>query len=346
MSSSYKEPSDVLKRLLLPPKNPSLTLSSNYQWLIFTQEPPLPSISLLAKPEEKLAGIRFDPELLTPSRMDYATSLVLQHMQSGERQEIPLPGNSEGVRYIRFHPVKSLFVFVSKVRGEARLELYQCQLHKSANSNEEDDDESKQVWTMTNIPLHNHKLNFVQGCAYQFSNDGSKLFLKVVPSNTPENPPVEPVSTGPAIQAVEKGARKAPGRTYQDLLKNEFDELKLRYYCTTEVLCLNMESCDNEDSSSGGGELTMIPQSMGGHLIQSLSSSPCGRYLLAQLTTKFSYSVPISRFGRDVVLWDLKTGEQLMVESIPVNDEIPLSFDACSRHARLIMNYMTINQQQ
>ena len=259
-------------------------------------------------------------------------------MKSGERQEIPLPRNSEGVRYIRFHPVKSLFVFVSKVRGEARLELFQCQLLTgSANSSDgtaaaasatatSSEDESKQVWTMTNIPLNHHKLNFVQGCAYQFSSDGTKLLLKVVPSSTPDEPPIEPVSTGPAIQAVEKGARKAPGRTYQDLLKNEYDELKLRYYCTTEVLCLDM----NENN----GELTMIPQSKGGHLIQSLSSSPCGRYLLAQLTTKFSYSVPISRFGRDVVLWDLKTDEELMVESIPVNDEIPLSFDACSRHAR------------
>eukprot|EP00986_Skeletonema_menzelii_P003980 scaffold1305_cov144-Skeletonema_menzelii.AAC.7 len=329
MSSSYKEPSDVLKRLLLPPKNPSLALSSDYQWLIFTQEPPLPSIELLAKPEEKLAGIRFDPQLLTPSRLDFASTLVLQHMKTGEKQELTLPENSEGIRYIKFHPVKSVFVFASKVKNEARLELYQCQLVGTASSGD-DKDESKQTWTMTKLPLHHHyKMNFIQGCAYQFSSDGSKLFIKVVPSSTTSTPPSEPISTGPAIQQVNKGARKAPGRTYQDLLKNEYDEAKLRYYLTTEVLCIDMTKEDKE-----AAEPTLVPQSKGGHLIQSLTSSPCGRYLMAQLTTQFSYSVPISRFGRDVLLWDLTNDQELKVASIPVNDEIPLSFDACSRHPR------------
>ncbi|EJK68694.1 hypothetical protein THAOC_10103, partial [Thalassiosira oceanica] len=59
MSAGYKEPSPVLKRLFLLPKDPSLTLSSNYEWLVVTQEPPLPGIALLSRPEEKLAGIRF-----------------------------------------------------------------------------------------------------------------------------------------------------------------------------------------------------------------------------------------------------------------------------------------------
>jgi len=240
-------------------------------------------------------------------------------MKTGEKHEVPLPEDSEGIRYIRFNPVQSEFVFASKVKNEARLELYRCQFIDSASA-----------WTATKIPLQ-YKMNFIQGCAYQFSSDGSKLFLKVVPTAiSTTTPPEEPISTGPAIQQVEKGARKAPGRTYQDLLKNEFDEAKLRYYCTTEVLCIDMTT------TAASKEATLIAQSKGGHLIQSLSSSPCGRYLLAQVTTKFSYSVPISRFGRDVFLWDLtkNNDQELLVASIPVNDEIPLSFDACSRHPR------------
>lgn len=229
-----------------------------------------------------------------------------------------LPDNSEGIRYVKFNPVKSMFVFASKVKNEARLELYQCQL-----------DKQQTTWIMKKLPLQDHhKMNFIQGCAYQFSSDGSKLFIKVVPSSSSTTPPIEPISTGPAIQQVHKGARKAPGRTYQDLLKNEYDEAKLRYYLTTELLCIDILMTDEEPQP------TLVPQSMGGHLIQSLTSSPCGRYLMAQLTTKFSYSVPISRFGRDILLWDLTNGKELKVASIPVNDEIPLSFDACSRHPR------------
>jgi hypothetical protein len=211
------------------------------RWIVITQEPPLPSIELLAKPEEKLAGIRFDPALLAPSRLDYATSIVLQHVTTGTKQVVELPNNSEGIRYIRFHPTKSYFVFVSKVRNESVLELYKCAL----DSGEETDacggsnDGGGGIWTLQKLSLvlrsdeenkannddddhhqHHHqqprRMNFVYGCAYQFLGDGSdRLLVKVVPQNWPIVPPEEPVSTGPAIQVVNKDARKAPGRTYQ-----------------------------------------------------------------------------------------------------------------------------------
>eukprot|EP00579_Thalassiosira_antarctica_P008587 CAMPEP_0201882314 /NCGR_PEP_ID=MMETSP0902-20130614/13600_1 /ASSEMBLY_ACC=CAM_ASM_000551 /TAXON_ID=420261 /ORGANISM="Thalassiosira antarctica, Strain CCMP982" /LENGTH=818 /DNA_ID=CAMNT_0048410771 /DNA_START=53 /DNA_END=2509 /DNA_ORIENTATION=+ len=310
MTSSYKEPSEVLKRLFLPPKDPSLTLSSDYQWLVITQEPPLPSIELLAKPEEKLAGIRFDPALFTPSRLDYAASLVMQHMATGEKQTIELPEKSEGIRYIRFHPSKPYFVFSSKVKNELLLDLYKCELIDGQ-------------WIIQKIPLGQQRMNFVYG-AYQFTSNGEKLLVKVIPENWPAQPPKEPVSTGPAIQMVVKDARKAPGRTYQDLLKNEYDEAKLKYFLTTELLCIDTASLD----------VKLIKQSKGGCLIRSLQSSPCGGFVLAQITTKFSYSVPMSKFGKDVQIWGLDSDSIVEVASLPVDDEIPLSYDACSRHPR------------
>lgn len=331
MASTYKEPTAVLKRLFLPPKDPSLTLSSDYQWLVITQEPPLPTIEQLAKPEEKLAGIRFDPALFTPSRLDYATSLVLQHMATGEQQSIELPSNSEGIRYIRFHPSKPYFVFTCKVKDETLLELYKCELTI-------DDRNGKQKqWVVEKVSLEDERrMNFVYGCAYQFTSDGEKLLVKVIPENWPVEPPKEPVSTGPAIQMVAKDARKAPGRTYQDLLKNEYDEAKLKHFLSTELLCITTSTLD----------VKLIQQSKGGCLIRSLQSSPCGKFVLVQLTTEFSYSVPMSRFGKDVQIWSLEeeksssSGDQkevaavVEVASLPVDDEIPLSYDACSRHPR------------
>jgi hypothetical protein len=114
----------------------------------------------------------------------------------------------------------------------------------------------------------------------------------------------------------------------QDLLKNEYDEAKLKHFFTTELLCINTISSD----------VQLVKQSTGGCLLQSLQSSPCGRFLLAQLTTQFSYSVPMKRFGKDVQVWDLESkddsGGVIDVVSLPVDDEIPLNYDACSRHPR------------
>lgn len=303
--SSYREPSDVLKRLFLPPKDPSLLLSSDYEWLVVTQEPPLPPIDLLARHEEKLAGVRFDPSLLAPSRLDYATSLAVQRISTGERQDVELPDNSEGIRYVRFHPARPYFVFASKVRDEPRFELCACELGADGK------------WSVRKLSLGEEErdgkrrtMNFVFGCAYQFVGDTSDdLLVKVVPEAWPERPPQEPVSTGPAIQEVTRGARKAPGRTYQDLLKNEYDAAKLRHFLTVEVLIVNASSASSSSQSSSSpssGPPRLLPQSAGGRLVRDLQSSPCGRFVLAQVTTDFSYSVPIGRFGRDVEIWDLE----------------------------------------
>jgi len=323
MSSGYQEPSDLFKRLFLPPKNPSLTLSSNQEWMVICQEPPLPSIELLARSEEKLAGLRFDPQLWTPSRMDFATSLVLQHLESGKQQTMALPANSEGIRYIRFHPEHPLFVFASKVKGQPMLELYKCQMKESTNE-----------WSIYPIPLQaeTKRMNFIYGCSYQFTSDGASLLVKVLPKDWPKDPPVKPTSTGPAIQMVAKNARKAPSRTYQDLLKNPHDEAKFQYYFTTQLLCIdNITSLDATVPPTA----RLLPQcGEKGCIFRSIQSSPCGRFLLVQLTTDLSYSVPLSRFGKKIELWDLQSSQKVTVQSLPVDDEIPLSYDACSRHPR------------
>mmetsp|Transcript_8184 Transcript_8184/g.19739 ORF Transcript_8184/g.19739 Transcript_8184/m.19739 type:complete len:860 (+) Transcript_8184:126-2705(+) len=318
MSSGYQEPSDLFKRLFLPPKNPSLTLSSDQQWMVISQEPPLPSIELLARPEEKLAGIRFDPQLWTPSRMDFATTLVLQHLESGKQQSMELPTNSEGIRYLRFHPKLPLFVFASKIKGEPILELYKCQMSESDNQ-----------WTIHPIPLpeETKRMNFIYGCSYQFTSDGASLLVKVVPKDCPKDPPVKPTSTGPAIQVVAKNARKAPGRTYQDLLKNPHDEAKFHYYFTTQLLCIDGIVTDSPKTR-------VVPQCAEGCIFQSIQSSPCGRFLLVQRTADLSYSVPLRRFGKSIELWDLQSSQKTVVQKVPVDDEIPLSYDACSRHPR------------
>ena len=147
--------------------------------------------------------------------MDYATSLAVQRVSTGQCQCIDLPSNSEGIRYVKFHPTRPYFVFASKVVNENRFELYKCK---------RENDGGDSAWSIREITLgggmcgtsSTRRMNFINGCAYQFvGDDTDDLLVRVVPEDWPSSMPSEPVSTGPAIQAVEKGARKAPGRTYQ-----------------------------------------------------------------------------------------------------------------------------------
>ena len=134
---------------------------------------------------------------------------------------------------------------------------------------------------------------------------------------------------------------RPPPKYTQDLLKNEYDAAKLRHFLTVEVLIVNASSASSSSQSSSSpssGPPRLLPQSAGGRLVRDLQSSPCGRFVLAQVTTDFSYSVPIGRFGRDVEIWSLPSSSSspsvVAVASVPVDDEIPLSYDACSRHPR------------
>jgi hypothetical protein len=277
-----------------------------------------------------LAGLRFDPALLVPSAVvDWATELTIRELASSQEWKVNLPAHCEGIRYVRFHPTKDLFVFTAKVKDEQRLELYKCSL-----------DEDQQQWVVQHISLK-RQMNFITGSAYQFNGD--ELLILTVPINHPE-PPVEPVTTGPAIQVVEKNARKAPGRTYQDLLKNDYDEAKLRHYLSVELVSVNV--------SDMPFVVKMIPQSSGGAIIPSTSSklipqnpsrpilynikpSPSKRFLLVSSLTTFSFSVPLSKFGKEVEIWDLQSESVIPVTSLPVDDEVPLSYDACSGHPRM-----------
>lgn len=105
-----------------------------------------------------------------------------------------LPEGCEGIRYVRFHPTRDLFVFTAKIRNEQRLELYKCLLDERGE------------WIVQHIPL-GRRMNFATGGAYQFNGD--ELLVSTVPINHPD-PPQEPVTTGPAIQIVEKMRARLP----------------------------------------------------------------------------------------------------------------------------------------
>ena len=66
------------------------------------------------------------------------------------------------------------------------------------NSNLNNDNDSKQQMSNNSnhhwmvhpvLALEGKRLNFVNGCAYQFTSDGKSLLCKVVPENHPSDPP-------------------------------------------------------------------------------------------------------------------------------------------------------------
>jgi dipeptidyl aminopeptidase/acylaminoacyl peptidase len=121
------------------------------------------------------------------------------------------------------------------------------------------------------------------------------------------------VPDGPIIQ--ENIGKKAPAPTFQDLLKNEYDQDLFDYYASSQVCTVDLD----------GTVTPLLPAA----LYRSLNPSPDGRYILAQsMHRPFSYLVPYYRFPTKVEIFD-RTGKTIKsLADLPLAEEVPIGNDA------------------
>lgn len=116
-------------------------------------------------------------------------------------------------------------------------------------------------------------------------------------------------SLSPSIQST--GKKAAAGRTWQDLLKSAKDAKLFKYLATVQMAIVNIDT----------GKLRLIHEP---GLFHSQSFSEDGKWLLVkQVLEPFSYSVPVTRFARNVLVINMTTGEKLILQSQPTADAIP-----------------------
>jgi dipeptidyl aminopeptidase/acylaminoacyl peptidase len=99
--------------------------------------------------------------------------------------------------------------------------------------------------------------------------------------------------------------------TFQDLLKNEHDELLFEYYATSQLVVANANTGKVQNLGNPG-------------LYTVVDWSPDENYVLVtQLRKPFSYRVMFSNFSRKTEIWD-RTGKAVRtIAEFPVTDEIP-----------------------
>nr|MCU0383988.1 prolyl oligopeptidase family serine peptidase [Cyclobacteriaceae bacterium] len=121
------------------------------------------------------------------------------------------------------------------------------------------------------------------------------------------------VPNGPVIE--ENLGRKAPSRTFQDLLKNPYDEQMFEYYTTTQLAVKTI----------GGGENIITTSS----IYTSASTSPDGNHILVrELHKPFSYLVPFNRFPQYVKVIQSDGTLVKQLADLPLQDNIPNGFNA------------------
>lgn len=294
-------PKEILELIDIKP-TPAVRIDQNNQYLIMLDRLPFKTLEELAEDEVKLAGLRINPQLNCPGRQGYFYGISIKEIATGK--EIVVKGLPQNVRLneLSFSPDGQYLTFL--VAKQDRMTIWILEL-KSGTARE----------------LSDSKINGVLGDSYIWDKDSRSLLIKRIPGNRTELPTVRPLPEGPSVQ--EATGNKAPVRTYQDLLRNPYDEQRFEHYSSAEIARVTLD-----------GHLTVILPTA---LWRSIDLSPDGEYLLAQkITRPYSYIVPVSRFASD---FNIYNREGTLVNEFyhkPLIEQLPTGFDAVATGKRAI----------
>lgn len=288
----YRMPPVEIADLVDAPGTPLIRLNPSREWMLVIERPGLPDLEEMAEPELRLAGVRLNPANFGPSRSWTYREMWFRRLEDGlERPVTGLPGDAR-ISHAGWSPDGGRIAFM--VTRPERLELWVASLS---------DGRAKRL---TDRPL-----NAVLADPFTWAPDGMSILAFTVPDGYGPEPEAPRLPDGPVIQ--ENLGRRAPARTYQDLLTNAHDADLFEYYTTSRLLRIGL---DGRTSALG------VPA-----MYSSADPSPDGRFVMVEMIRRpFSYALPVSRFPLRTEVLDAKGEAVHLVADLPLADEIPVAF--------------------
>ncbi len=289
----FQKPDPVIRELADAPRPPQGMVEPHGRILLLLQYEPFLQLEDLAQPELRLAGLRLNPRTHNRSRSRYYTGLTLQDLSTGRK--IDIRGLPERLRLEDpgFSPDGQRLAFLEP--EESGLKLWVVDI-------------PGQTARCLTAPV----LSAVLRRPYVWAADSRSLFLRIRPTaGTYASGPSLP--EGPAIQ--ESAGVRAPGRTYQDLLRNPDDEARFAFYATHRVGKIDSEGRISEVLPPG--------------IYSDILPSPDGRFLLVtEIRRPFSYQFPLERFPYRTRILDSRGESVALLVEKPLQDRIPIDSDA------------------
>ena len=288
----YKMPPKSIADLVDAPWTPRVSISPDQEWMLLMRYPGLPSIEEVSQPELRLAGLRINPRTNGPSRGWYLTELAFKKISDGTEYEITgLPAKPH-ITNITWSPNGAWVAFINTDNNGLKLWVISLK-----------DRTARQVSDL--------KLNGARSAPFSWLSDNKTFVAKAIPKGRGEAPAKPTVPDGPIVQ--ENLGRKAPARTYQDLLQSIHDESVFEYYMTSQIVRIMLDG-------------TSTPLNETGMYLAALPS-PDGKYILAeQIHPPYSYTVPLYRFPLKSDVWNLNGDLIHEVADLPLADEIPIAY--------------------
>jgi dipeptidyl aminopeptidase/acylaminoacyl peptidase len=297
----YRQPPDVVARILDAPATPTALLSPDRSMMVFLERPGLPSIDVISAPEYRVAGIRLNPRTSGPSRQNPARGMSVMPISGGTPAPIAmdLPSGA-GISYTNWSPSGKQVAFV--VSTSNALTLWVADLT-----------------SRTARQLTSRRLNAVLGGPCDWTDD-TALICRFIPADRGAEPQPPTTPEGPIVQEALTGSADRVA-TYQDLLKDPYDEAIFEHYATSQLALVTV-----------AGEVRNIGAPA---IISSASASPDGKWILAtSLARPFSYSVTLNYFPTKIEIWGMDGTVARAVATRPLIERVAWGGDGAQTGPR------------
>jgi dipeptidyl aminopeptidase/acylaminoacyl peptidase len=250
----------------------------------------LPSIEVIARPFQALAGVRIDSKRNAARRTRLYRALDVQEVATAKKVRVSLPDDVELGPPV-WSPSGGMLAFTRST--EQGLELWVANATTGAARR-----------------LGSDHVNDTLGPGFRWMPESTSLLVWWTREDAGQPPAAPAAPDGPVVKDT-KG-REATNRTYQDLLKNAHDERLFEHFVTAQLAVVSVD----DGASMSLGRPGMITRAR---------PSPDGKFVLVErLRRPFSYTVPHWRFARVIEVLDRKSHVVRVVADLDVADAVPI----------------------
>tara|TARA_R110000868_G_scaffold220935_1_gene472412 strand:- start:2058 stop:4517 length:2460 start_codon:yes stop_codon:yes gene_type:complete len=286
----YRLPPQEIVDIVDAQPTPWTSLSPARDTLLLMHREALPPVAELARPMERLAGLRLDATLNGRHGPRSVVGLSLVDLESGEERAVDLPGDV-GISNTSWSPDGSQIAFVM-TRNDA-LSLWVVDVRQAR---------ARQ--------LVGSGINAIFS-PFEWMPDGERLLVSLVDPDRGPMPERPRVPSGPVTQ--EASGYEAPVRTYQDLLRDEHDAALFAWLSASQLALVN---------TTGRTRIREVGEP---GLYFSADPAPGGDYILiGEMEQPFSYQVPWYSFPDRVFVVDTDGDEVATIARQPLADNVPI----------------------
>lgn len=284
----YRKPPEIIAKMLEAPPPPSVSVNEAGDWMLLVEREGMPRLEEMAREKWRLGGRRFDPSTNGSHGPRAFVGIVVVDLKSGTRTKLSLPQDA-GIGMPSWSRDGRRFAFTVTHRDGIELWV-------------------GDVATRGAKPVTSRELNGAAGAYQWLGND--ELLCRFIPADRAPRPKPPAVPEGPVIQ--ETAGRVAPVRTYQDLLKNPYDEARFDWIMRSQLAVVDVATGKRRDIS-------------GPAIYSSISVSPDeSTWRVTRITKPYSYLVTYRSFPRIVELWKPDGTKLSELAVLPLADDVPI----------------------